>query len=156
MTDENSLLRSATAKRKSALQLNSFNANNSTSVEPISKHWRKNNYNTYQCNRSKHPLPTLCAQTNAQPDYATLSCRFSSSSSPSSPFLFFLLKHCLSFLLFLLEHRLSFLLFLFFLAESIPFTKKSAFAFSDIFKPSTRSLNLSNSSSIELVAISKL
>ena len=74
-TEKNSLLRSATTKRKSALQLNSFNANNSNSVEPISKHWRKNNYNTYQCNRSKDPPSTLCAQTNAQPDYATLSRR---------------------------------------------------------------------------------
>ena len=47
-TDKNSLPRSATAERESALQLNSFNTNNSTSVEPISKHWRKNNYNTCQ------------------------------------------------------------------------------------------------------------
>ena len=46
--DENSLPRSVTAKRKSALQFNSSNTNNSTSAEPIPKHWRKNYYNTCQ------------------------------------------------------------------------------------------------------------
>ena len=35
-------------KAKSALQINPSNTNNSASVEPISKYWRKNNYNTFQ------------------------------------------------------------------------------------------------------------
>ena len=74
-TDENSLLHSATAKRKSTLQLNSFNANNSTSVEPISKTGAKTIITLIYAIRSKGTSPMLCAQTNAQPDYATLSRR---------------------------------------------------------------------------------
>ena len=35
-------------KAKSALQINPSNTNNSASAEPISKYWRKNNYNTFQ------------------------------------------------------------------------------------------------------------
>ena len=35
-------------KAESALQLNSFDKNNFTSIEPIFKHWRKNNYNACQ------------------------------------------------------------------------------------------------------------
>ena len=70
--DENSLLRSATAKRKTALQLNLFNANNSTSAEPISNTGEKTIITLINAIRSKGPSPTLCAQTNAQPDYDTL------------------------------------------------------------------------------------